>query len=102
MLEVDRTPTESKITVKGHTMSRFVKATYNLFSHDISLFGFEESVTRSIWHEIMHKALWETEDIPEEATRAWDNIAGDITKHLNLPMEEFHMNYKTIREMKKK
>jgi len=97
-----RTPTQSKITIRGKPLAQFIKASYHLITHDIELFGFESSTSENIWHEIMHKALWETEDIPDEATRAWDTIAEDIRKYLELPDEPFYMNYKTITGMKKK
>lgn len=96
-----REKTESKITVKGKSLKNTVKASYHMGTHDISLFGFQSSTAGNIWHEIMHKALWEDKDIPEEATKAWDIIAEDIKKHLDFPDEPFFMNYGTMVKMLK-
>lgn len=95
-----RIPDTSKITLKSKINNKFIKASYNLLSHDINLYGFEESSPANLWHEMTHKVLWEEKDIPDNASEAWDNIAYDLQEYLSLGKEPFDMNYKTIESMR--
>ncbi len=95
-----RKPKEGKIK-PGEHWSNWIKGQFNLQSHDISLMSATPNdTTETIWHEFMHKVLWEDPEIPEDATRAFDDIAAEISKYLELP-HDWAANWKGLRELRK-